>query len=385
VGLIDWFNSFLRGKEYVKLDTEFFTLSAKVFYKRLAIETCSDMIANALTRCEFKTFEKGKETRGNNHYLLNVQPNQNQNATEFFHKLVKHLIEDNECLVIMQDDQLYIADEFERVTFAFKENIYKNITVNDFSLRKVFMEPDVLYFRLNDKNIMEVINSLYADYGKLIVSGMNYYKRKNNKRYLIEGDFLRAQDEATQTAIDDMFESQLSDWFDPDKEGAAFQLANQYKFEDMSDGQKSTGNNGTSRDIRALVDDVIDFVAMGLHVPRGLLKGDVADVEKQVDSFLMLCILPLVKLIATEFNRKMYKKDDYLKRTYLKIDSSQIKVVDIVQLANAADKLFAVGGLCIDDILILLGKEPLNEDWSKKRFVTKNYQEADNLKGGEGI
>ncbi|MGG0731733.1 phage portal protein, partial [Bacillus paramycoides] len=41
------------------------------------------------------------------------------------------------------------------------------------------------------------------------------------------------------------------------------------------------------------------------------------------------------------------------------------------------------GGLSINDILIILGREPLEEEWANKRFVTKNYQEADSLEGGE--
>lgn len=382
--IFDWFNAFFGDKKVVRLDEKLlYTLNAKVYYKKLAIEACKDLIANALVRCEFKTFVKGKEVRGENHYLLNVQPNQNQNASEFIHKLVTQLIDENECLVIMQKDQLYIADSFERVTFAFKENIYKDIIVNGFEMRKTFSESEVLYFKLNDNNIMEVIDSLYSDYGKLLASAMNFYKRKNNKRYLVKGEFLRAQDNDSQAAIDELFETQMGNWFNPDKEGSLFQMQNGYEMDDMSDGQKGTGNNGTSRDIRALVDDVIDFVATGLHVPGGLIKGDVADVEKQVDSFLMFCILPIVKIIAPEFNRKMYSKDEYKERTYLKIDASQIKVVDIVQLANAVDKLFAVGGLNIDDILEMLGREPLNTEWSQKRHVTKNYQPADKLEGGE--
>lgn len=383
MGIFDWFSAIFRGKDYVALDTAFAELVVKAHYKRLAIDTCTDLIANALTRCDFTTFENGKQKRGEVHYLLNVAPNQNQNATEFLHSLVTHLINENECLVIQQNAELLIADSFDRKTYAVKPNVYKNITVADFKFDKTFYEEDVFYFKLNDRNIMKVIDSLYEDYGKLLASGINYYKRKNNKRYLIEGDFLKSQTKEEQDAVNEMFESQLSDWFNPDKEGAAFQLSKGYGMTDMSDGQKNTGNVGTSRDIRELVNDVIDFVAMGLHVPRGIIKGDVADIEKQVDSFLMFCILPLVKLIEAEFNRKMYKKENYLDRTYLRIDASRIKVVDLVQLSNAVDKLFAVGGLCIDDILELLGKEPLNTDWSQRRYVTKNYEDARNLKGGE--
>ena len=383
MGFIDWMSGLFGKRTLLKISGDIYELGAKVVYKKLAIETCIDLIANTLTRCEFKTFEKGKETTKENYYLLNVQPNQNQNASQFMKSLVSHLILSNECLVIMQNDQLYIADDFKRTVYAFRENIYSEITISDYQLNKTFLESDVLYFKLNDRNIMSVINGMYEDYGKLIASGINFYKRKNNKRLLIKGDFLRPQDEETQKAIDEMFESQLANWFNPDKEGSAFQVQNGYEFNDMSDGQKSTGNNGTSRDIRELVNDIIDFIAMAFHVPRGLLKGDIADIEKQIDGFLMFCIKPIAELIIDEFNRKMYSKEDYLNRTYLKMDTSQIKVVDITQLATAVDKLFAIGGLSINDILDMLGKEPINEDWANKRYVTKNYQEADTLKGGE--
>ncbi|WP_347320854.1 phage portal protein [Rossellomorea sp. RS05] len=381
--ILDWFSSWFKDSSTIALDADFFELAAKVHYKRLAIDTCTNIIASALSRCEFTTFNKGKETKGSLHYTLNVAPNQNQNATEFFHSVVTHLINDNECLVLQQGEELIIADSFARTVYAVKPNSYKNVQVGDFKFDKTFYEEDVFYFKLNDHNIIKVIDSLYEDYGKLLASGINYYKRKNNKRYAMKGDYLRGLTEKEQEETNALLEAQLKDWFNPDKEGSAFHFSKDLTMEDMSDGQKSTGNFGTSRDIRDLVNDVTDFVAMSLHVPRGIIKGDVSDIEKQIDSFLMFCILPLVKLIQTELNRKFYDKEQFLERSYIKVDTSQIKVVDIVQLANAVDKLFAVGGLCIDDILELLGKEPLNTPWSKKRFVTKNYQDAENLEGGE--
>ena len=72
----------------------------------------------------------------------------------------------------------------------------------------------------------------------------------------------------------------------------------------------------------------------------------------------------------------------FLETIYLKIDTTKIKVVDITKLATALDKLFAIGGLSINDILTILGREPIEEEWANKRFVTKNYQ-ADSLEGGE--
>lgn len=384
MGLIDWMRGFFGDKKTVTLDSCFYDLGIDYFYKKLAIESCVDLIANALTRCEFQTFDKGKEIRSENYYLLNVQPNQNQNAAQFMHSLVNHLIMNNECLVIMQNERLYVADDFHVIEFALKENLYDNVMVGEFTFDKTFNESEVFHFKLNDRNIMQVIDNMYNSFGKLLASSIDYYKRKNNMRLLIKGDFLRSQGDITQEDINTMFEEQLKNWFNADKVGSAFQLQKGYEFEDMSDSKSGVANNSTSRDISELINDTFQYIATALHVPIGILKGDVADVEKQMDSFLAFCIQPIAKLIQDEFNRKMYTKEEYLKRTYLKVETTKIKVVDISKLATSMDKLFAIGGLSINDILITLGREPIEEEWANKRYVTKNYQQADNLEGGEG-
>ncbi|MBG9511765.1 portal protein [Bacillus thuringiensis] len=383
MGLREWVRGFFGSNKTLTLDSCCYELGIDYFYKRLAVESCIDLIANAVTRCEFQTFEKGKEKRGENHYLLNVQPNQNQNASEFMHSLVNHLMMNNECVVIMQDKQLYIADSFNMTKFALKENIYNDITIEDFTFEKSFHESEVFHFKLNDHNIMQVIEGMYSSFGKLLASSIDYYKRKNNIRLLIKGEFIRPQDEATQEAINDMFENQLKSWFNADKVGSAFQLQNGYVFEDMSDSKNGVANNSTSRDISDLIHDIFSYVATAFHVPIGILKGDVADIEKQMDSFLAFCVNPIAELIQDEFNRKMYKKEEYLKRTYLKIDTTKIKIVDITKMATAMDKLFAIGGLTMNDVIMMLGKEPIDEEWADRRHVTKNYQEANSLEGGE--
>ncbi|PGC29712.1 phage portal protein, partial [Bacillus pseudomycoides] len=171
MGLIDWIGGWFGKRSRADLKSCFYEASIDYFFKKLAVNTCVDLIANTLVRCEFQTFEKGIEVRKGNHYLFNVQPNQNQNASQFMHSLVSHLIYDNECLVIMHNDQLYIADSFSKEEFALKENIYKGVTVKNFTFtEKVFKESEVFYFQLNDENIMNVIDGLYSSWGKLITS-----------------------------------------------------------------------------------------------------------------------------------------------------------------------------------------------------------------------
>lgn len=355
-------------------------------YKKLAVETCIDLIANAISTCEFQTFEKGLQVRKNNYYLFNVSPNQNQNSSEFLHKLVHHLCYDNECLVIMQDGMLYVADDYETVEYAMKENYYKNVQVGEFTFNKIFKESEVLHFKLSDENIRKVIDLLYESYGKILSSAMGIYKRANAKRFLVKGKFLKSHNEKEQEAANELFNRQFKAWLEADKAGAMMHIGENIALEDMSGNGKGGNPVANSRDIRALVDDIFDFTALGFHVPKALLKGDLADIEKQVDSFLMFCIKPIANLLNAEFNRKIFRKEEYLERSYIKVDTSKIKILDIVNLATAADKFFAIGVNSINDNLELLGREPLNEVWANKRFVTKNYQmveDVDKLEGGE--
>ena len=79
---------------------ELFEAAQEYQVRELSFWVCVNMVANALSRCEFKTFQNSKETYGQEHYLWNIEPNINQNSTAFLHKLVARLFQDNEVLII---------------------------------------------------------------------------------------------------------------------------------------------------------------------------------------------------------------------------------------------------------------------------------------------
>lgn len=387
MGFRDWWSNFLGGSD--SIDCTNLELKVEFHVKKLAIETCIDIIANAITKCEFQTFYKGEEIRKNNYYLFNVQPNVNQNATEFKHKLVHTLLYENDCLVIMVDDQYLVADDYTMEEFALKENVYKNVVVGDMTFNKPFFEKEVIHLKYNNANIRKVIDELYDSYGKLLSSAIDIYKRSNAKRYILKGEFIKNHDKEIQAEVDKLFNESFKGWLKADSAGSFIHIGKNLELLDMSGSGKIGTSNFSSRDIRNIADDVIDFTAMAFHIPRGLIKGDVADVEKQVDTFLMFGVEPIVKLIQAEFNRKIYEKEEYLERTFLKIDTSMIKIIDIVQLATAADKFFATGIHSANMNKKMVGQEPINEPWANEHYVTKNYQKIEQVntdasKGGEG-
>lgn len=358
------------------------TLSANIFYKELAIRSCTSIIANALVMSEFKTFEKGEETRKDTHYFLNVQPNKNQNAAEFWNEVVTKMIYDNECLVVNIDDEFFVADDFTPTEYVYYKNTYKNVVVKGLPIKRTFDEEDVFYFKLNDKNIKKMIDGLFNDYSTLLTAAIKSYKKANGFKGILKIDSMMPQDDESKAALEDLISNQFKKYIENDN--ALLPLSDGMQ---LIESDKSKGTAKDTRDIKKIIDDILEFVCMATKVPIGLVKGDVAGVSEMTDNFLMLCINPFAKILQTEINRKLYSKKQYLQRTYLKIDTQKIRLVDLGKLATAADLLFRIGVHNRDDNRELVGKERLNTKDSMMYYVTKNYESVvdknEDLKGGE--
>ena len=61
--------------------------------RELCFWSCVHYIAALVGRCEIRTFEKHVETRGKEYWTWNFEPNVNQNAATFWHKLVAKLFD----------------------------------------------------------------------------------------------------------------------------------------------------------------------------------------------------------------------------------------------------------------------------------------------------
>ena len=371
VTIKDWLNV-LFGRKPTQNEAMFIgSLATEVFFKELALQASINLIANALAKGEFLTFEGGKQVRSENYYLLNVEPNQNESANKFWRDVVAKAIHENECLVVQHNLEFYVADSFTVDNYAFYENVYKDIVIGDLQLDRTFRESEVFRFELHDQRIKTVIDGLYSSYAKLIATSQSNYKRNNSVRGTLNLDTSYPQTEQANKDLKDLLENRFKKFFDA--EGPAIvPLAKGMKFEELASniGVKS-GADG--REIRNFIDDIFDFVAIALQIPPQLLKGNVADTDKAVNNFLTFCINPWAKMIETEINRKLYGKKAYLGRTYCKLDTTRIKAVDIKDVANALDVLTRIGAYCVDDSLITLGMEPLNTEWSQTRWMTKNY------------
>lgn len=369
------------------VDCSVMTLKAEIAYKKLYVNAAIDLIARSLVACDFESYRDGKLKRYLNYYQLNVSPNKNENAHEFWCKVVHQLIYENEALILPIGEEMWVAESFHReTTNGFNEYVYKNISINNHLLTKEFKERDVLYLQLSKESINSVIDSLYNSYGLLLSKAITDYKGNGKLRYFIKGSFMSSLTDKEGEASKALFEERMKEYMNPEKIASVLFLPKGIEMEDQSKDPR----NLDTRDIKNLAKDMLDFVASAFHIPPSLLSGipDPGSKEQQgdLDNFILFAVRPIGEMIVNEYNKKMFTRDEYLNKTYVKFSMDNFKLFDLNKFANSVDKLFAVGGMSINDVLERLGKEQIEEDWADERYVTKNYERArisGTMEGGE--
>ncbi len=360
-------NQQLMGETKLQLDIEDF-----------AIQMAINMLAGLIAKCEFKTYVKGKGTKADEYYLWNVEPNVNQNSSQFIQQLVSKLLHDNEALVVEADGQLLVADSFNATGYALFPATFSDVTVeafgDSFTFDKTFSMSDVLYFRLNNRNIRALLSNVMGGYNQLLSMAMGKYKRAGGRKGIAHVDKTLSGDKKYQKRIDDIFGKGFKKYFD--SENAVIHLPNGITYDEIT-GEGSKKSTSEVNDIANITKEAFARVAQAFRIPPALLQGDIADISKLMDELLTVCIDPLVDLIQTEINRKRYGKAAFLAGTYLRIDTTCIKHIDIFDVAMVADKLISDSLYNVDELRQKLGDTPLNTWWSKRYVLTKNYEPVD--------
>ena len=356
-------------KSLVSVDwTEFFGLMDQVYIRELAFWTCVNKIANALSKCEFRTYYHHEPVKKGEYYLWNIEPNRNQNASAFLTKLIGKLYLNNEALVVESLGQLYVADDFQKTVYALYDYQFTGVTVDDFTFGKTFYQNEVLYFQLNSLDMRQLVNLLYSSYNELLQYAANAYRKSRGSRGILDIDAqAQAEDDFSDT-LQELMTNYFKKFFE--SENAVLPLYDGYKYTEL---QSKTYSSESTRDIKALADDIFDFTARAFSFPPSLAKGDVQDTEKATDELLTFCMDPLARMLEKEINRKRNGMAGFLAGNYLWIDTTAVKHIDIFDIAAPVDKLISSGIYSINDIRRVIGEAPIDEEGAKTHFITRNY------------
>lgn len=348
------------------------------------IHVAINLIAGVISKCELRTFINYSEVRGDEYYLWNYEPNCNQSKYEFLHELVSRILYFNESLVFEAGGQLFIADGYSQGTEVFTQRTFYNISSSSFMLNGTRKMSDVMYFRLNNKSIKNLLGELCDGYGELMSVAYDKFTKSGGEKGILTIDAAKVSGQAKHVdktfdeIMDDMMNNRFKKFFK--SRNAVMPLFQGYQYESKG-GQESTKKSTSElKDFTDIDDRIVIKVANAFNIPVPLLKGDIADIEKVTHNFLTFCIEPLVDFMQTEINRKRSGKN-VLNGTYMMIDTKSIMHIDLFAIAEKIDKLIASGMYSIDELRKYCGDSQLHTEFSDKHFITKNYKDMEG--GGE--
>lgn len=353
----------------------------EVSFRELALHIAISYIANTLSKCEIKTYEKGEEVQGKLYYLLNVSPNQNENSSQFINKVIEKYYYDGRALIVNHNDGIYCADSFDvDESNPLKEFIYHNVTFGTYQAKKKYKSSDVFFMKLDNQNTRKLIDLLYTQYGTLIKLAIESFKRTNGKKYKLILEQYRAGDKQFNEIFEKVLKNQLKTFIENDNA-----VYPQFKGIDLE--EFSTGTPSNSNDIIALRKEIFETTAQAFKIPLSMMYGNITNMNDIVKVYLSICIDPLADMISEELTRKYYTFEEWKSGSYIEVDTSCINHIDILEVADKVDKAIASGLCNIDELRKRVNMKPLDTDFSKKHFITKNYEVAERAlseeKGGE--
>lgn len=338
----------------------------------LCFQACVNMIANAIGRCEFRTYRRGEEVRDREYYMLNIEPNTNHNSTDFWHKVIYRLYATNEALIIPIRSRggiegLVCADNWNmNGGWPQKQNEYTGVQVGELTYEKTFRESDVLHLQLNATNVKPLLDGLYQSYANMLDAAETYYTTRNGTHLKVHVSTIESQKRGFAQAFAEKLQKEVV----PYLKGANGVLPefDGYEYEVQDFG----GSGASSDETRKLVEDVFNMTARAFGIPVVLVNGSVEGTSDANRRFLTYVIDPLCDQIQEEINRKRYGYEAWSTGSYVRVDSSSIIHFDIFENAANIEKVVGSGIFSLNDVLRAANQEPIDDDWANTHYMTLN-------------
>lgn len=363
--------------DFLDQETQAAMVGLEIYISRMAFWSIVRKIGSAVAAVEWETYRRGKKVKAREYWAWNHSPNPNQTRDEFFQKLVGTLYSEQEALIVeTRGGHRYVADAFS-VTEKLSGNVYQDIAVNGESVPGVFLASDVLHLKIEGERIKRILLAIAGAEGKLLKSSAAGYLRSQGTRGILHIDDTAEADPEFDETYEDLVNEKFKKYFTADN--AVLPLFNGFTYtEQESSGGSSRSDLVGTRDIRSLMDDIVELTAQALGVPVTIATGK-GQTDADFKAFMTYTVQPLVKMIAGEINRKLFGRELIFAGTYIAANLGGVRYNDLFDVANPIDKLIGSGAFCINDIRVRLGLDVIDEPWAWQHWMTKNYSSVENL------
>lgn len=341
--------------------------------RELALNICVNKIANAVARCDFRTFSGGKEIFDELWYRWNVEPNGNQNSSAFLHKLIYKLCTENEALIISQRRRnggldMLVADSWKLDGgYTARQNEYHKVKVGKVEYDKTFRESDVLHLTLNHTDIAPVLSALYASYKRMISVAVSAYEFGAGQHWKVHIERMQRGDTEMEERLKKILNEDLKTFLKspiaaiPEYDGITY-----------TDLSKGTGSDKNLDDVQKLFSDVYQTTTQAFGIPVVLMTGQVEGTKDATQRFLTDCIDPICDQLQEEIQRKEFSFDEFKAGNFIRVDSSAISHFDLFDNAANVEKLIGSGAYSINDVRRAANQPRIPEAWADEHYMTLN-------------
>lgn len=370
----------VKVKDFLDNDVDTATAGMELYIFRLAFWSIVRKIGAALAAVEWETYRRGNSVKAREYWAWNYSPNPNQSRTEFMMQLVAELYINQEALIVeTKEGYRYVAEAYTE-TKSLSGNIYSDIITDGQSIPGTFASSDVFRITIEGDKIRSLLISLSAAEGELLKSATTDYINSTGSKGILKIDETMDARDDFEEKYTELVNVKFKKYFGA--KNAVLPLEPGFDFTE-SQAQKGSSKASItgSRDIRNMMDDIIELTAQAFGVPVSIVTGkNVSDSDFK--HFMSVIVQPLVMMVQTEINRKLYGRTLVIAGTYIVANMAGVTYTNLFDVANPIDKLIGSGAFCINDIRLRLGMDAIDEDWANQHWMTKNYSSVEDLLTG---
>lgn len=343
--------------------------------KSLAVDKSAEFVARIFAKSEFRYMVENHHVASDWDYILNVRPNKNESASEFWQKVIYRLLTKNEVLIVLSDDkQLLVADAFTRRRYALYDDTFEMVSVRDYTFQRKFAMSDVIFLQYNNNRLQEYVSDLFSDYEKLHTRLVEALARNNQIRGVLatkaNGTFDDDKRKKLQRYADNLFKSFTS------KTVAIVPTMDGVEYSELTN---TVGTSNLSvEELKKLRRQFDDEVADILGLPTALMHGDMADLSNSQKMFNSYCYESLVKKVGDALNHAIVSSAGYANQKKIVIFGEG--GLDKFALAENIDKLISSGAMTRNEVRLELGLEAV--PGGDSFLITKNYQGENEIEKG---
>lgn len=339
------------------------------------------MIANCIAKSEICTVYNNKNEKKDMYYLLNIRPNPNQTATEFWLDVIdRYYSYKGECLIVMIGGYLYVADSYTKSNDVLKSKTFSNVSIRiDDDYIKSYMTFDCsqsILIRRKDKNVDYYLNMVNDKIADLMIAAMSGYKKKAPKFSIKVPNGFKIQTKEGKMLTSNEYAEDLSKKMDNPSISTVV-LPQSLEFNEIKNSSTVSAD-----EIKNIYNQAANNVAMALNIPINAFLGSITEKSDAIDELITFAVSIIVEQINDAFNYCLMEKESYINGSKIFFNMSKSKHRDLLSNASSIDKLVA-DGFSHNEILELFGMPIIDEEWANEHNITKNYGKVDSTKGGE--